>query len=671
MSQPIRTLGALALGASIVAIAALSVRTGPVAGAADDPPAKTITVSATGKVTVVPDVARVYLGVTVGKPTVKAAREAGAKAMTDILAALKGLGIADADIQTTGLNLSPQYGSGSRPNVVGYQISEQIEVTVRDLDKAGDVVDTAMGRGATDMNGISFEVSDPVKAQNDARAAAVDAARTSAQVLAKAGNVSLGAVVSITDGSAPIPPRPYAYGGRDALRGRQGHADPARDAGPGCDRHGGVRDRLTRGRNPAAADAAARSGARRDATLARCDRPPRPSRHPWSRPRRGPRSRPTSGSGWPLRSARRSSTAPPTRRRRSRSAPSRRSPWPACRARWRSSSSSGWCSAGVLPRTSPASMTRPRLIRLVTLAALGGLLFIAGTNVAVAISGPTITGFVAPLYAVFATLFAVPILGERIRPSTVVAFGLAFVGTAFLAGTVPTGTPAAGVILALIAAATFGLYVVLARRWGRPYHLDGTLITIANLVGRGPILLVAAMVADPGTVVPANPDPGGRARPADARGRVEHVGQSPADGLGATGERRADVGRAAADPRRLGRHRCRASSATGSRPAGCSGRRSSSWRWPWPAGCPVWFEGGRPRPPPDGRAYGPDFASLISRRWPSGSRKKARTSQADSTGSVRNGGAARAEPLVLGPAVRHADGHRVADDVGVGRVRRT
>ena len=95
MSQPIRTLGALALGASIVAIAALSVRTGPVAGAADDPPAKTITVSATGKVTVVPDVARVYLGVTVGKPTVKAAREAGAKAMTDILAALKGLGIAD------------------------------------------------------------------------------------------------------------------------------------------------------------------------------------------------------------------------------------------------------------------------------------------------------------------------------------------------------------------------------------------------------------------------------------------------------------------------------------------------------------------------------------------------------------------------------------------------
>ena len=66
MSQTLRTLGAVALGAFIVAVAALSVRTGPVAGApaATDPPTHTITVTATGKITVVPDVARVYLGVT-------------------------------------------------------------------------------------------------------------------------------------------------------------------------------------------------------------------------------------------------------------------------------------------------------------------------------------------------------------------------------------------------------------------------------------------------------------------------------------------------------------------------------------------------------------------------------------------------------------------------------
>ncbi len=202
MSQTIRTLGAGVLGALIVAVAALSVRPGPVAGAPNDTsttPAHTITVSGTGKVTVVPDVARVNLGVTLSKPTVKAARDGAATSMTAIIAALKALGIADADIQTSGLNLSPQYATGSSTRIVGYTISEQLQVTVRDLDKAGDVVDTATAKGATDVNGIWFEVSDPAKAQNDARAAAVTAARSSAQALAGAANVSLGSVISIAD----------------------------------------------------------------------------------------------------------------------------------------------------------------------------------------------------------------------------------------------------------------------------------------------------------------------------------------------------------------------------------------------------------------------------------------------------------------------------------------
>ena len=78
MTHPLRTLGALALGASIVAVAALTVRSGPVAGApATDAAPHTITVSASGKVTIVPDVARVQLGVTIARPTVKAARDAG------------------------------------------------------------------------------------------------------------------------------------------------------------------------------------------------------------------------------------------------------------------------------------------------------------------------------------------------------------------------------------------------------------------------------------------------------------------------------------------------------------------------------------------------------------------------------------------------------------------
>ncbi len=230
-SQTLRTVGAGALGAFIVAVAALSVRTGPVSGApaVDTPATHTITVSATGKVTVVPDVARLSLGVTANKSTVKAAREAGAKAMTDIIAALKALGIADADIQTTNVSLYPQYANSSPAKVIGYQISEQVQVTVRDLDKAGDAVDAATANGATDVNGISFEVADPVKAQNDARAAAVEAARVSAQAMATAGHVSLGTVVSITDATQVSPIYYNTFGASKA----SGAADIATPVQPG------------------------------------------------------------------------------------------------------------------------------------------------------------------------------------------------------------------------------------------------------------------------------------------------------------------------------------------------------------------------------------------------------------------------------------------------------
>jgi uncharacterized protein YggE len=216
MSQSIRTVGAFALGGLIVAVAALSVRPGPVAGApttGTDLALHTLTVQGSGKVTVVPDVARVYLGVTLTKPTVKEARDAAAKAMASVIAAIKGLGVADADLQTTGLSLSARYANGSSTRIVGYVISEQVQVTVRDLDKAGDIVDAATARGATDVNGISFGLAAPAKALDDARAAAITAARTSGLAMANAAHVTLGAVVSISDGSAPTP---IYYGGAGA-----------------------------------------------------------------------------------------------------------------------------------------------------------------------------------------------------------------------------------------------------------------------------------------------------------------------------------------------------------------------------------------------------------------------------------------------------------------------
>jgi uncharacterized protein YggE len=213
MSQSTRTAAAAAAGAIVVAVAALSVHAGPSVAApvasASDPAPHTITVSASGKATIVPDVARVTVGVTFTRPTVKAARSDAATAMTHLIGAVKKLGVADADLQTVGLSLYPQYTNSAKPRVTGYTISEQLRVTIRDLDKAGDVIDAATTQGATDMNGISFELADPDKAMNDARAAAVTTAQASARAMASAGHVSLGPVVSISDVSL-VGPMDYA-----------------------------------------------------------------------------------------------------------------------------------------------------------------------------------------------------------------------------------------------------------------------------------------------------------------------------------------------------------------------------------------------------------------------------------------------------------------------------
>lgn len=219
MSQSARTAGAVALGALIVAFAALALRPGPVAGAPTtdgEPALHTVTVSGVAAVTRVPDVARVSVGVSVTKSTVKGARDAAGKSMTAVIAGIKALGIDEKDIKTSSIDLSPQYNN-TGTKITGYRMSEQLQITVRDLDMAGDVVDTATAKGATEVNGLWFEVDDPTSAMDEARAAAIAQARTSAQKMASAAGVSLGGVVSISEASVSSP-GPYYYGeaARDA-----------------------------------------------------------------------------------------------------------------------------------------------------------------------------------------------------------------------------------------------------------------------------------------------------------------------------------------------------------------------------------------------------------------------------------------------------------------------
>jgi uncharacterized protein len=201
-----------AFGAALVTSALV-----PRSALAVDPTAPrehTISVSGTGRVIVSPDVADLRLGVSVTRKTVKEARSVAAEQMAKVIAALKKLGIADKDLQTTGLSLQPNYTypNGGTPTQSGYTLSNGVAVTVRDLNKLGDAIDDGLAAGATTLDGVSFRVDDPAKAQDEARKQAMAQAKAKAQTLASGAGVSIKGVASINETSAALPP-PIYYGG--------------------------------------------------------------------------------------------------------------------------------------------------------------------------------------------------------------------------------------------------------------------------------------------------------------------------------------------------------------------------------------------------------------------------------------------------------------------------
>jgi hypothetical protein len=178
----------------------------PLAAGTDTPPEHTISVAGAGKVTLVPDMATVNLGVLVQKDTAKAARQAAAERMTGVVDALKKLGIDDKDIATSTVSLGPVYDwSNNTQRITGYQLSNMVTVTVRDLDKLGDVLDNTITAGATSVDGITFDVADRVGAEAKAREAAMADAKAKADTLAKGGGVRVTGVQSISESvSTPV-----------------------------------------------------------------------------------------------------------------------------------------------------------------------------------------------------------------------------------------------------------------------------------------------------------------------------------------------------------------------------------------------------------------------------------------------------------------------------------
>jgi len=181
-------------------------QTSPPANPTDQPAEHTISVTGEGKVLLTPDVADVNLGVTVQRNNLGAARDEAAQIMNAVIAALHNLGIADADIKTTSLSVSPLYDYTGVQRITGYQVNNIVAVHVRDLTLLASVIDDSVGAGATDVNGINFDVADRAAAERSAREAAVRDARARTDTLAAAAGVTITGVASISESySSPWP----------------------------------------------------------------------------------------------------------------------------------------------------------------------------------------------------------------------------------------------------------------------------------------------------------------------------------------------------------------------------------------------------------------------------------------------------------------------------------
>jgi uncharacterized protein YggE len=174
--------------------------------------ATTFNLSAYGETRVAPDMATISLGVLTEAKTAAEALAANATRMNAVIASLRKGGIADKDIQTSNLNVAPQYRyvQNEAPVLTGYQVSNQVTVTVRDLKKLGGAVDATVGAGANQVNGISFGLADPTAAENAAREAAVKALTAKADLYARATGYRISRLVSLSEGGgySPRPPMP-------------------------------------------------------------------------------------------------------------------------------------------------------------------------------------------------------------------------------------------------------------------------------------------------------------------------------------------------------------------------------------------------------------------------------------------------------------------------------
>lgn len=191
---------------AVVLVLQLVVVAGPAApGSVTEPTG--ITVMAQGKATGKPDLAMITVGVETRNAEARAAAEENDDRMADVMAAILELGVAEEDIQTVDYSVRAEIDwDDDERRVIGYVVSNSVMLKLREVDKAGDVLDAVTAAGANNIYGIQFTFDDPAVLREEARAEAMAQARDKAEALAQLAGVGLGKPRYINESFMESPP---------------------------------------------------------------------------------------------------------------------------------------------------------------------------------------------------------------------------------------------------------------------------------------------------------------------------------------------------------------------------------------------------------------------------------------------------------------------------------
>ncbi len=180
---------------------------------------RSFTVTAQGKVVTVPDVAEFNFSVTTeGGKDVGSLQKTNTEKMNNAIDFVKSSGVNAKDVKTSGYSITPryqyyncgQYVSGSAQpcppaEIVGYTVTQNVDVKIRDFSKIGDILSGVVKNGANTVSQLQFTIDDPEKAKNDARADAIEKAKVQAEGIADAAGFSIGRLLSVDEsGYGPL-----------------------------------------------------------------------------------------------------------------------------------------------------------------------------------------------------------------------------------------------------------------------------------------------------------------------------------------------------------------------------------------------------------------------------------------------------------------------------------